>query len=1412
MNPIVYVAAQIISGAFTGYITNTYAINMLFKQYTPLKFGGVILKTKEAFIQNISRLIERDIINHKTIGQELSKPEFKQALEALLHDIFNDSLYEVLKEKSFGEVEGFNETQKNILQFSRLFLEKNLDELLDTALQAVDVPAAASRPQLEHVSNALLSELVQVFQSEPIVEKLMDALLKEHASMTFSDIFGAPLLQSIQEVLVTRLVTDMAEVKAAQLEPLFELLKKINYSEPVTKLKKSLLEKQLEQLVPAEAHATVIEGIKTVLQRFVSSPEGAESLSRLIEQCIEVLKNAEHIQTETVLQKLSPKIEVFLSNNLLDIIHIVTKQLRANTQALQGLLQEAVDETVDEISHGLRGMLLRNVGNGFFDDIANRMQAVEMLIHYLEHELDTDALSTQIVQWIVEKLKKLTISQLMHAAKAGLGIEEDHLGTWAADRLAQVVRSLTLKDLSQVFHLRLRDIVGEKPFEIDENVQRTLISAGLRQLLASSQVTEYIQNALDRQVSSLFNAPLKQLVPQKRIELAIPQIKRLLIDVLINNKNSVSRRFSEFAEDRLKSMTLSDILTEQQRAELEKESKRALEEGIGRLLNELSSVKLSSVIDLINQGSPPEQVLSASILNALNANLESLLRGKIEKMISHNLHKLNENELSTLIHDFMGRELRPITAFGAVLGGFAGLVIGLMLRPGASLWSFQFSVLSPVLYAFIGIMTNVIALGMIFRPYKKIRFLSRLPLFKLFSQGYISKNKPEFADSMADFVKQDLLDAQSIHAAFIKQKAFIRSQIFRLVSAREYNAFSLLLKRSKDLLSHRLSDRLKHLVLDKKSALSQDAVRKASELHLQDVMSEQAPIKVADWLQNSMELLRAEAGENLSKLKQSDKTLLRLLKKLQGSGFREAVADGLAPKIIGLAERLKDSQCIKTRLCALDEQYQRLQQHTIQSLVRPASKKRAAIDVEKVHQYISELIDEKALATSTLRRLFRFIRVRIIERINEDKTVEHVFNGKLKDFIAVSLDGWLKNAERQGVAMLVKSEDQVILQLQERIFNALSAPQRLAYRMFGGDALVRRTGERFIRHKLPAFIERQHNALVNEAERFANKRIYTLAVDVDISQVACDAVTETIANALKPKSRIRGLRDAGVKCVLLLLMQLSSVPLKFPLKALGLSSMQSVYARFEGELTGLCSAYGNTLMQHPKDAVDTTISFLDYSLTSCLRHCTMQQMLENVTQEQLSYSLDPVLKALSKSSAVSQALEEAVHAVYRSAQKAKLSKWINMELLERDISMAISSAVENDELGQVALQGLQQLLDEAADSRLVFIAAQTKEQLSYHTIDAVLSGAEQNLSMVINSVELDTLTRIEINRMDAREIHRLFNAFAGQYFTRLKLYGVIGGIFGLHLIAGPGMCVIYFIGEGMAALKRRRQQKSTHSD
>ena len=80
-----------LTGAGTGYITNNIAIKMLFKKYFG-RFGGMIEDTHDGFVQNISALIEKDLVNHSTLSDEFQSDAFRAYIILLIEDMFEHSL------------------------------------------------------------------------------------------------------------------------------------------------------------------------------------------------------------------------------------------------------------------------------------------------------------------------------------------------------------------------------------------------------------------------------------------------------------------------------------------------------------------------------------------------------------------------------------------------------------------------------------------------------------------------------------------------------------------------------------------------------------------------------------------------------------------------------------------------------------------------------------------------------------------------------------------------------------------------------------------------------------------------------------------------------------------------------------------------------------------------------------------------------------------------------------------------------------------------------------------------------------------------------------------------------------------------------------------------------------------------
>ena len=112
INPL-FLILQSISGGVAGYITNKYAVNMLFKEYTPLKLGGVVKKNKEKFIDEISTLVEKDIINGKTLKKHIHGEEFKKQLNITVEEFWNSGLKEIFNDVKIKDISYFEESKES---------------------------------------------------------------------------------------------------------------------------------------------------------------------------------------------------------------------------------------------------------------------------------------------------------------------------------------------------------------------------------------------------------------------------------------------------------------------------------------------------------------------------------------------------------------------------------------------------------------------------------------------------------------------------------------------------------------------------------------------------------------------------------------------------------------------------------------------------------------------------------------------------------------------------------------------------------------------------------------------------------------------------------------------------------------------------------------------------------------------------------------------------------------------------------------------------------------------------------------------------------------------------------------------------------------------------------------------------
>ena len=282
-----FLLLQTFSSGVAGYITNKYAVNMIFKEYTPLKIGGAVKKNKEKFIEEISDLVERDIINSETLRNKVLGEDFKIAVQNVGKDFFKESLYEAFENKKIEEIPGWNET---LISGERLLtnaLKEALPKLIDNIGEHVKLENLLSEKQISSIIDYAYKEIINTVGSNDELKNLLSDLYEEQGEVYLSQliskesgekvtrIISCEIMNSIDELLDSKKETKSLVDKSLVLIDIKTLLKD---------LQKSIGSKSMDDILSEEEFDKLSLIIYTKLDELIKSEDGKEKLEDIVEE------------------------------------------------------------------------------------------------------------------------------------------------------------------------------------------------------------------------------------------------------------------------------------------------------------------------------------------------------------------------------------------------------------------------------------------------------------------------------------------------------------------------------------------------------------------------------------------------------------------------------------------------------------------------------------------------------------------------------------------------------------------------------------------------------------------------------------------------------------------------------------------------------------------------------------------------------------------------------------------------------------------------------------------------------------------------------------------------------------------------------------------------------------------------
>lgn len=1315
-----YIVQAILGGA-SGYITNDYAINMLFKEYTPLKLGGVIKKTRNEFIENLSSLVENDIINKEKLLEIFESPEFKFKFEKLTCDFYENCLYETVGNGKFSDIDGFDSSLKGLDNFVIEILNNNLESLIGLIADNFDAEYFLTNSQSEKIADSIYNSIKDVIENIDAVENILKNIYENNKELNLSHIFGSNMPAT------DNLINKLTEIAADNAEH-SELFAGFNAA--LNEALKVFYDRQIKDVIKFD---------KEIINSFISYIEKNDIILKLCRSLFFYGRSIDKSLYSIIDPAFESSLKAYIENNL----PFVTEKLVSYVQKNNILIDRIIEDTLDEVVHeseGFRKRMLHVIKSTYFNNLSKKYSIVDKIISYIRQFTEPEKLSIDISKNIIERLDNITVSDIISEIENNFNL----------DKVYEIVAGFLNKNSVAIFEnienyiskLRIKDIFPP----IDLNAGK---------ILSSEQAQKYIKNKSQNYVKAVLSKQINELLENNSdifIKSTADYLKIKFIDNEISIKNFLSKKIKDFKIDKncLKSKGLTNFI----RLELYDKYKEEA--------SKLKDFDLSLALDKLNSIENISKNSSETFRKYIISNTDIILKGSIKGVVTDNLNKLSDDELVKFANDFIGRELKPIMFFGGVLGVIAGLILA----------AFQNSPLDPAnvnianmaTYAFVGFITNVIAINMIFKPYREIKPLSKIPFFRNFSLGYIIKNQKNFAKSTAHYIDTNLLSKKSINELFEKHKDSIKQSFIKNIAENDYSTLSSLLVKNSESTIRGTYNFIKNNILKNLNAFSDYLYERISKTSLSTVLT----------------------GKNISGLSNFACESLKT-NNIKSRVYSVINSDNRLNKFFSTDFLVKLLNNKFTKLCAKSINY--LKPDTIKNKILQYNYKYKSHTKRKIEEVFS--INEvsrfsgkvnKTVLSEGFKNNVTMAAVSLFNKLfDRNKTFGELFDGRLKIYIDINLPQILKNITQKIKNSLSESKTFVSTALRAEFKNQLGFFESGLYAIMDGDTIIDHIVGKIMTEKLPLFMDMKEDEINKIISELINDRFYKANVEVlyaNLNKLQINEVVENylIANKEKLEAKIN-------KTIVELYNKIKYKDLNGILDYFNMYDLESFISSYDSEINAFANAMHLYLLNNKDDFINETSSYIG-SVAEEFMNLKFNDIFNYETQDEINRIIGNATNILCKKEDIKKIIESFIETYKEYCNNIHLDYYIDEDEFTNSIQIFVQNLLMQDETEKTVKQILYSVINEAAQSNFSFIDSKSKEHIVNIFVDSSIEGLRRNLDDILMSVEFDEIAAEEIEKMEPEKIHLMFNSFGEKYFRRLMLYGFGGFVFGINIYVG----------------------------
>ncbi|NLJ57834.1 MAG: DUF445 family protein [Tissierellia bacterium] len=1281
MNKIIlnYLVQGILGGA-SGYITNEYAINMLFKEYTPLKLGGVIKKSRNEFIENLSSMIEKDIITQERLHEILNSKEFKINFEKLTENFFRESLYKTVGSNKFSDIDKIDLTMKATDKFVKKIIDQDLNTIVAFIVSNINLKDLITNTQSTKIVDSLYISTLDFLENTNILEKALEDLWGQN-NLKLSD-----LLNGIPESIVYQFVEFSLK------DPSFcELIKLTAIDDGINESLSVFYNKQIKDIVKLDNEAF------TTLTTFINK-RGQGYINDFCQSIFAYGKTLDISLLSLLDKSFEENLKNYLSKTLPYILDKVIILVENNSLLIDKIIEESIDQLVK--TNNIKAKFLSLIKKIYFNKL-NKGHFSHKIIFFIK-QINPETLSESISDKIIESLN-IAIKDIFILA------ENSNLDEKASHLLTSYIKN-NLVNISEIY---IKDILSQINFSIEKSQ--------LPNKFLKDKSTAYIVNKLK-------TISFDEVSPD-----FTNKVGRFIKDQLYTNEVAIKNwayekvKDFDFSQNILKNLDLDHIKENSYSKYKENSSK-------------LKDLKLQLLLDKLNLKHLSKNS-AESLRTYLVNNKEVILKGSIKGIVSDNLNKLSDDEVVEFANDFIGRELKPIMFFGGVLGVIAGLILAVFqnapLQPGAV------NIANMLTYSFVGFITNVIAIKMIFKPYKENKFLAKIPFFRNFSLAYIVKNQKVFAENTAGFIDSTLLSKKSMDDLLNNHKDKIKNSFLKNI---EKNKILIKLFRKNLRAAVNSSYSLfKNITLNNIAIFSKYLYGKISKIKISSISANTD--KLSSLIHKELPS-RENLTNSIYNLINSDKLIST---KISPALLSKSLKNQLIKYYHRYIALLKGKD-FKNQLLNYQDKYDSLTSKTFSQVFNLSNE-----DLHTISEKIGLNLINNCSETS----------LNILNK-SRNNTFGELFNGKLIVYIDRNMPQITNILLNKFTNSLLKNKEKLSLSLRTELKNNSSFLEKSMFSIIGGDEIVDELLNIIISDKIPKFIDIKKDEIAHITKDLISERFYNEKY-IAFNEEEVEKIIRDFLNIHKEKAL-----DEFYNISCEIYEKIKNERLADLLNFFYIDSLESFLDKYEGEVVAFTSAVDlNNMEVYEKITayISSVEKFADKSF---------KEVFYDLSYE----DIEKILYSTVNKNHINNILKDLVDSYIDYHKNITLDYYIDKNEFTKASSEILQKFVKDSATEEEFKSIIGSIIQEAIDSNFNFIDTESKKYIANMFVDASIESLKNNLDSLLKSVEFHKIAKEEIEKMNPEKIHQMFNSFGEKYFKRLMVYGFGGFVFGINMYVG----------------------------